>query len=587
MHLTSVRFDHFKAFTDYLVRLESMNILVGPNNSGKSTVIGAFRALAAGLRIAKHRRPERIAVGEDVRIGYRLPETVLPISLENVQTDYGGQSARIGFTLSNGNSLDLEFPEPGQCILVPRPRGSIVTTPGSFKRAFPIEIAVVPVLGPVEHREILRERETVVRGLSTHRASRHFRSYWHHFPDGFDEFSGLVRSTWPGMDIQKPEITDRIAGELSLFCLEDRITRELYWAGFGFQVWCQLLTHLVRANTSTLVVVDEPEIYLHPDVQRQLLGILRDLNTDVLVATHSSEIMAEADPSEILLINKRQRTAERLRDVAGVQRAMSAVGSIQNITLTVLSRNRRVVFVEGDDDFRLIRRFARRLGYGELGAGIGVTALASGGFGSWQRITTLAAGIAETLGTPLLIAAVYDRDYFCKEEVDHVEGVLGQTLQFAHVHSSKEIENYLLVPTALDRAIRRAVQERAARLGKDVPDVPTAADLLNRTTATLRDEVQAQLIARRIDFLRNTGVDPAQLTRDTLAFVNPLWDTLKSRLSLVPGKIVLRSLRDIVQRDFGVVLTDSKIIGAFRRDEIPEDLQTLIRVLDEFRRREP
>ena len=389
------------------------------------------------------------------------------------------------------------------------------------------------------------------------------------------------------MDIQRPEITDRMAGELSLFCLEDRMTRELYWAGFGFQVWCQLLTHLVRANTSTLVVVDEPEIYLHPDVQRQLLGILRDLNTDVLIATHSSEIMAEADPSEILLINKHQRTAERLRDVAGVQRALAAVGSIQNITLTALSRNRRVVFVEGDDDFRLLRRFARRLGYKELGAGIGLTALFSGGFGSWQRITTLSAGISETLGTPLLIAAVYDRDYFCEEEVAHVKGELGQTVQLAHIHSFKEIENYLLVPTALDRAIRRAVEERADRLGNDVPDVPAASDLLNRTTATLRDDVQAQLIARRTAFLRNTGVDPAQLTRDTLTSFNLLWNTLESRLSLVPGKIVLRSLRNILQRDFGVVLTDPKIIDAFHRDEIPEDLQTLIRALDEFRLREP
>ena len=164
MHITSVRFDHFKAFTDYLVRLESMNILVGPNNSGKSTVIGAFRALAAGLRLARHRRPERITVGEDDWIGYRLPETVIPISLISLWrskcADY--------VSLSNGNRLDLEFPGPGQCILVPRPRGTIVTTRARFRAAFPIEIAVVPVLGPVEHREILRERDTVVRGLSTH-----------------------------------------------------------------------------------------------------------------------------------------------------------------------------------------------------------------------------------------------------------------------------------------------------------------------------------------------------------------------------------------------------------------------------------
>ena len=48
---------------------------------------------------------------------------------------------------------------------------------------------------------------------------------------------------------------------------------------------------------------------------------------------------------------------------------------------------------------------------------------------SYFRDGTLAAGITKTLGTPLLIAAVYDRDYFCQEEVDHVKGQLEQTLQ--------------------------------------------------------------------------------------------------------------------------------------------------------------
>ena len=25
-----------------------------------------------------------------------------------------------------------------------------------------------------------------------------------------------------------------------MFALEERISRELYWVGFGFQIWCQL-----------------------------------------------------------------------------------------------------------------------------------------------------------------------------------------------------------------------------------------------------------------------------------------------------------------------------------------------------------
>ena len=113
-----------------------------------------------------------------------------------------------------------------------------------------------------------------------------------------------------------------------------RLTRELYWSGFGFQIWCQLLTHLSRSHDSSLVVIGEPEVYLHPDVRRQLIGILRDLGPDVLFATHSTEIMAEADPSDIVLVDKHKTTAERLRNVVGVQRAMDAVGSVQNITLT-------------------------------------------------------------------------------------------------------------------------------------------------------------------------------------------------------------------------------------------------------------
>ena len=60
---------------------------------------------------------------------------------------------------------------------------------------------------------------------------------------------------------------------------------------------------------------------MHPHVQRQLLGILRDINPDIILATHSTEILGEADPSEILLIDKSKASAKRLHDVEGVQQA--------------------------------------------------------------------------------------------------------------------------------------------------------------------------------------------------------------------------------------------------------------------------
>jgi energy-coupling factor transporter ATP-binding protein EcfA2 len=582
IHIRRIEFSNFKAFGAYSLSVGEINILVGPNNSGKSTIIGALRSLDAAVRFARTRAPSRLHIGEDVVIGYRIPEDSLPISLENVQTDYNGAEAQVTFHLSNRNVLTLIFPNDGGCALVPKVDGGVVTTAATFKSAFPISLVIVPVLGPVEHNELRRERSTVVDGLSTHRASRHFRSYWHYHPEGFADFADLIAKTWPNLSIGAPEY-DPLTNQLTMFCLEGRMTRELYWVGFGFQIWCQLLTHLSRATEDSLVVVDEPEVYLHPDIQRQLLGILRDIGADVLLATHSSEIIAEADPAEIVMIDKRRRKGERLKNVAGVQRALEAVGSSQNITLTSLAKSRRVLFVEGLNDFSLLRRFARKLRMLELSSGTGITPLESGGFGSWQRITVLASGIAEALGAPLMIGAVYDRDYFCDEQVADVMQGLGASLKLAWVLDRKEIENYLLVPAALDRAIIRTLHSRRERGTEKQAAAVDSAGVLDDITREMKEEVLSQLMARRHDYLHSTGQDSSRLYRDVMGAFGSRWANLHTRLALVSGKDVLRQFRQRVQDSYGVTLTDARITECFNTEDIPADMRRLLESLDSFR----
>lgn len=110
---TSVKFENFKAFADYRVNLKHMNVLVGPNNSGKSTIVGAFRALAAGLRSARAHSPVRHDVDGRLQLAWRLPESVLPISIENVHTNYADLEARIEFSLEQQPArTDLSFGGP-------------------------------------------------------------------------------------------------------------------------------------------------------------------------------------------------------------------------------------------------------------------------------------------------------------------------------------------------------------------------------------------------------------------------------------------------------------------------------------------
>lgn len=332
--IQSITFWHYKAFENYSIAIDHVNILTGLNNSGKSTVLGSLRVLAVALRTARKSKPERIALVDSHCIGYRIKESQVPISLENVATNYVDGTSKISFELTNGNSLHLIFDGDAGCVLVPESQNGSTSTPRDFRSQFPIGLTVIPVLGPVEHRESLREVETVTSSLSTHRASRHFRNYWYHFPDGFDGFAQLIESTWAGMKIQRPEING--GSDLSMFVTEDRIDRELYWVGFGFQIWCQLLTHLHRADPTTMIVIDEPEVYLHPEIQRKLLQVLKSTGADILVATHSIEIIAEAELHEVLIIDKRKTSAIRQSNtVKGHSRRGKDIETQSTITRSV------------------------------------------------------------------------------------------------------------------------------------------------------------------------------------------------------------------------------------------------------------
>lgn len=587
--ITSVRFSGYKALKHLSLRLGSFNVLVGPNNCGKSTVIGAFKALEVAMRRARARKAEPYdSSGPYVR-GWHISPDALPISLENVHSDLQATSSTVRFRLSNKNTLVLDFPEDGGCHLFADTPGRPVVTPTQFMKEFPFTIGVVPVLGPVEHEEKMVTEATINRNLSTNLAPRHFRNYWYRNPEGFGEFAELIALTWPGMELLAPELVDPMELKLRMYCQENRMTRELSWAGFGFQVWCQVLTHVFRSKDATIIIIDEPEIYLHPDLQRKLVTILRALGPDILIATHSTEVMGEVDPTDIVVVDKDKRTAERLKNIEDVQGAAEQIGSVHNVTLTQLSRTRRVLFVEGDDDFKRLRKFAAVLGLREIAAGLAITPVESRGFTNWKKISASAWGIEKTLGTPLCIGAVFDRDYWPPTEIHKMVAELRTRIPFVHVLARKEMENYLLQPAVLQRVVERWVKDRARRRNEEPPIVQDVTSLLRRATDPLREDAQAQYLARRLDYDHRSGQsdDLATVTKEVIEWFTTAWSDLDTRVSIVPGKRALAEFRRLVQNTYSISLSDHRIISGFTRADIPRDLETMLLELEVFRQTEP
>jgi len=585
VRITSIRFTNFKSLRNYSIFLQERNVLVGPNNAGKSTIISALRILEVALKRAKNKNAERVALpGGENGYGHHISLANLSVSLENIATDYNSDDSLIEFRLSNRNKLHLFFPNDGGCTLFWETDGDLaaVVTAGRFNTAFPISIQVVPVLGPLEHKEAYVNQDTVRDALNTHRASRHFRNYWHYFPEGWTSFAAMIAETWPGMDIKRPEI-DIPNRQLSMFVSEERIDREVYWSGFGFQIWCQLLTHISRAHSATLIAIDEPEIYLHPDVQRQLLTILRKLDADVLLATHSVEIIGEADPAELLLVQKGKQAAQRLKDVEGMQLALDSIGSAQNVTLAHLARTKRILFVEGHDDFKTLRRFAKVLGFDELSTGNDVTAFDSGGFTSWEKVKSFAWGAKRTIDSRMKIYAVYDRDYFCDEEIANISMELGKELTGSHILARKEMENYLLEIDVLQRVLLKQLDQKNKRQGTATKQAKSVGQYLTELTEPFRIEVQSQYLARKLAFLRSSGTDASTVSIQVMQAFEKRWSNIKERMCIVPGKSVLRALRDAVQTDLGINLTLIQIVDEFKPTEVSADLRNLLESLEGFR----
>ena len=97
----SVSFHNFKALENFSLVLRRTNVLVGPNNAGKSTVLDGFRALAAAVRYARRYRPLPISGPAGKRmLGYQIPMSTIPISTANIHSHYEDTETQVVFSMA-------------------------------------------------------------------------------------------------------------------------------------------------------------------------------------------------------------------------------------------------------------------------------------------------------------------------------------------------------------------------------------------------------------------------------------------------------------------------------------------------------
>jgi len=314
-----------------------------------------------------------------------------------------------------------------------------------------------------------------------------------------------------------------------------------------------------------------------------------------LIATHSTEIISEADPDEILLVTKKAQAAKRVGDPSQLRSIFSTLGSNLNPTLTQLARTKRAVYVEGKD-FQVMARFATKLGVPAVARRSDFAVVPTEGFNP-LKARTFTEGAEATLASKISVAVIFDHDYRSDGEVAAELAELNKFCDYAHIHSKKELENFLLVPDALDRAITQRVVEQNLRTGKAVFVSESSRTILLTITDVMKHDVQAQCLKRQHPFAKSverslvredplhTHRDDSTLMSELLAAFDDKWGDLNTRLDMVPGKEVLSQLNTFLQKAYGVTVTPTLIIDCMEDSDVAAEMKAMILSLQDFAKR--
>ena len=357
---------NFKQFASPVtVKFDPLTILIGLNNSGKSSVLQALMLFQDCLELTRVRKNGKGVVLEGIT---KQPDEFHPLRVVTEKHIWpNGQTKlpiKIGAVFTNGARISFEvrwsFNRFG---IKPHCEGDVaefITGDALRIRAIPIHRGLAlreQFMLPTAVNDLLREEQhgAVLRNLLW-QLRKEENGRW-------DELQRIVRRLYPGtsLEVAFDEEVDRFIHST----YEDgSLTKgmDVIMAGTGFQQIVQIFATLL-AQRGSVVLVDEPDAHLHANVQMQFLDECRKLaeqgGVQVVLATHSPHLIGGA-PSGSL----RAMIGGRAVDFAHRPEHMellTQLGAFDRMEVVPLLTNKAVVFVEDVADKKFLRLFAGRL----------------------------------------------------------------------------------------------------------------------------------------------------------------------------------------------------------------------------------
>ncbi|MFI5884886.1 ATP-dependent nuclease [Streptomyces sp. NPDC051554] len=347
-----------------------------------------------------------------------------------------------------------------------------------------------------------------------------------------------------------------------------------------------------------IMLVEEPEVHLHPALETALMQYLKNISKDcqVFLTTHSTNFLDVGALRNVYMIRKDPETRIQLLNVA---EAEEAVPQELGIRLSALFMYDRLAFVEGPSDEQVLRSFADTLNvsFGQAALGF-VTTGGARNFTHYATASTLSFLRKRNVDTFFIL----DRDERDDEDLQKLERQIAgiSTLKLL---GRRELENYLLSPSAISRFIavksdgrtnptEEEVNGAIDEICESLLSVSIERRVLKRVCAPLYPNREAVMqrggeadfidtlnseLAKVVTSVKALEDDLANLIRKAEVEVTEDWSARK--LLIVPGEEVLVLLFQRYGLRFNKRQDGVKIASLMTRDEIPAEIASIIRGL--------
>lgn len=495
MYLSKIQIVDYKCFLDSgEAELDAnFNVVVGKNNAGKSALL-EYLNLAARPATNPHRSPEGSeAINRDSRLNFSIKfdaqdlirlirfygVTIVPSATLGIEAapnywqafldqnqfelsyamvgnridlpsypsiripgwEYSNRSLRVG--VKDGEVVPLQVDKSTDSALA----GHVLETMKSRTFVFRAERLRVARSPPAEEEVLRADASNLPAVLHRLQEDKY----------AMDAYTNALRTVIPSVSHVSVGFRN---GQFVIQVMPDYSTpgasyvQTLEDCGTGLGQVLAILYVVLRMD-SGVIVVDEPNSFLHPGATKQLINIMRqNRRNQYIISTHSPEVIVASSPCRVLQVS-RQNSSSRISSynsgaIASIRNLLSELGSSLSDVFGIDS----VIWVEGEterDAFPLVLEAASI----EVPPGIAFVPMRASELGAKRRIAEISANLHERLASastlvPTFCAFAFDgelRDQAERRRINEV--VKGR----AHFLPRRMLENYFFDAEAIAAAV--------------------------------------------------------------------------------------------------------------------------------------